>query len=159
MKTPRDLNRLMLTGHTCSPMYSRTVNIVYVILTIASDVLLLCLPLHFLSSLKLTPPEKRGVGFIFFFGTLSIAAALARFTILCTRHIYDINGGGETASFDKYYWAMGLGFLEITTAEVAFALPAMRKVVLATVERRQRVRVAREGRQEMVRGGWQRGGR
>lgn len=141
-----------MTGQTCTPIHSRNVNIVYVVLAITSDILLLCIPLHFLGSLKLTSPEKRGVGFVFFFGTLSISAAVARFTILSTRHTYDVNGGGAIASFDKYYWATGLAFLEITMAEIAFVLPAMRKVVFARGERRQRMRIESARRDEIA--GW-----
>lgn len=118
------------------------------VLTVVSDFLLLCIPLHFLGSLKLTSPEKRGVGFVFLFGTISILAAVARFAIMELRHVYD--AGGVATSFEKYYWAMGLAYLEIMAAEIAFVLPAMRKVVGARADSRQRMRAERARMEEVL---------
>jgi len=118
------------------------------VLTVVSDFLLLCIPLHFLGSLKLTSPEKRGVVFVFLVGTISILAAVARFTIMDLRHAYDARG--VTTSFEKYYWAMGLAYLEIMAAEIAFVLPAMRKVVSARADSRQRMRAERARMEAMM---------
>ena len=91
----------------------------------------IALPLHILSSLTLTTPEKRGVAFVFFIASISIAAAVGRFLVLNKRGAYNVDKGGEDQiSFDKYYWTVVLAFLEIAAAEIAFVLPALRKVLL-----------------------------
>ncbi|KAF8248404.1 hypothetical protein K440DRAFT_642716 [Wilcoxina mikolae CBS 423.85] len=105
--------------------------IVTITLTVTSDLLLIALPLHILSSFKLTTHEKRAVAFVFFIASISIAAAIGRFVVLNQRGAYDVDkGGSDRIDFDKYYWTVVLAFLEIAAAEIAFVLPALRKVLL-----------------------------
>jgi hypothetical protein len=124
----RDIKHLLATGEFCTPLYSLRVNTLYLVLTVLTDIMLIALPLHILASLRLSSPEKRGVAFILAIAFISISAAVGRFVVLNYRRVYE-NLRPNTA-FDKHYWTIGLAMLEITATQIAFVLPALRRVVL-----------------------------
>jgi hypothetical protein len=98
--------------------------------------MLILLPFHIMTSLTLSAPQKRGITFIFAIAAISVAAALVRFVILSKMGVYLVfSEARQEVTFEKYYWAVGLAFLEICAAEVAVVLPALRSVL---VERRKR---------------------
>ena len=51
---------------------------------------------------------------------------MGRFSILATHGLYSTG----TLSFSKMYWTVSLGLFEIAAAEMAFVLPALRRIVL-----------------------------
>ena len=104
-------------------------NLILLILTTVSDFLLILLPLHILASLCLTKPEKRGIAFVFFIALLSVAAAVGKYVVQNVHGVYSVNEGGMS-SFKKYHWATALWLVEVAGAEVAFVLPALRRVLL-----------------------------
>jgi hypothetical protein len=84
-----------------------------------------------MTSLTLSSPQKRGITFIFLVAAISVSAAVARFAILAKMGVYLLySEDRQEITFDKYYWAVGLAFLEICAAEIAFVLPALRSVLV-----------------------------
>jgi len=84
-----------------------------------------------MTSLTLTSPQKRGISFIFLVAAISVSAAVARFAILAKMGVYLLySEDRQETTFEKYYWAVGLAFLEICAAEIAFVLPALRSVLV-----------------------------
>ncbi|KAF8538173.1 hypothetical protein BDD12DRAFT_885934 [Trichophaea hybrida] len=131
-----NIQKLFETGVLCSPITSSRTNIVSIIFTITTDIMLILLPFHIMTSLTLSAPQKRGITFIFAIAAISVSAAFARFVILSKMEVYLVfSEVRQEVTFEKYYWAVGLAFLEICAAEIAFVLPALRSVL---VERRKR---------------------
>ncbi|KAF8242566.1 hypothetical protein K440DRAFT_116562 [Wilcoxina mikolae CBS 423.85] len=126
-----NIQKLFDTGVLCSPITSSRTNIVSIVFTITTDIMLILLPFHIMTSLTLSAPQKRGITFIFAIAAISVSAALARFVILSKMGVYLVySEARQEVTFDKYYWAVGLAFLEICAAEIAFVLPALRSVLV-----------------------------
>ncbi|KAF8472817.1 hypothetical protein BDZ91DRAFT_760280 [Kalaharituber pfeilii] len=106
---------------------SFTVNTIVSALNIATDLIVISLPLLIISTLRLRRPEKLALVFVFSMGGLSIAASVARYAILypyirkppltiATLHVLEI-------------W----GTVEMAAGALAFSLPSLRALYIKVI--------------------------
>jgi len=121
----------------CIPIWNPEANCFAVFITyvaavtntchIATDIMLLALPLQLLSTLKLTRPDKVAVALIFVMGSLSMVATIARLSVLLAKGILSSSSNATIPATDLVSL---LSALELTAGIFAFALPAMRPMFL-----------------------------
>lgn len=108
-------------GHLCSAVHSIGSVTISTFTNIATDVVILSIPISTLLATQLGSKEKAGLAFIFLMGSVSILAALVRFVTL--KLVQSVPKASITHTIDV--WAL----VEIVSSIIAVCLPSLRVFV------------------------------
>jgi len=130
------------SGHLCSPAWGYVPQTVWISLTIATDLMIIGIPLLIISTIhnNMSRIEKRVLPLIFVVGAVSIAASIIRYTINKTRGFYSTENRQEKLlTLQQYHLVVMLSILEIIAALIAFVMPVFRGLLAQKFWRRRPV--------------------
>lgn len=107
--------------HLCSAVHSMSSVTISTFTNIATDLVILSIPISTLLATRLNRTQRAGVAFVFLMGGVSILAALIRF--ICLLLVQSIPRASITHTIDV--WAL----VEIVTSLVAVCLPSLRTFI------------------------------
>jgi hypothetical protein len=107
--------------HLCSAVHSMSSVTISTFTNIATDLVILSIPIGTLLSTKLNRTQRAGLAFVFLMGSISILAALVRF--ICLKLVQSIPRASITHTIDV--WAL----VEIVSSILAVCLPSLRTFV------------------------------
>jgi hypothetical protein len=110
-------------GHLCSAVHSINSVTVSTFTNVATDLVILAIPISTLITLKMGKAERTGLLFVFLMGSVSIIAALVRFVTL--KIVEHVPRAEITHTIDV--WAL----VEIVSSLLAVCLPSLRTFVRA----------------------------
>ncbi|KAF2265726.1 hypothetical protein CC78DRAFT_492819 [Lojkania enalia] len=116
--SPISSNWIPHEGHLCSAVHSMQSVTISTFTNIATDIVILAMPISTLMATKLGRKEKAGVAFVFLMGSVSIVAALVRFVTL--KLVQSAPKAEITHTIDV--WAL----VEIVSSILAVCLPSLR---------------------------------
>jgi hypothetical protein len=120
--TPISLNWSPPPGeHLCSAVHSMSSVTVSTFANIATDLVILSIPISTLLATKLNHTQRAGLAFVFLMGSISILAALVRF--ICLKLVQSTPRAEVTHTIDV--WAL----VEIVSSILAVCLPSLRTFV------------------------------
>lgn len=108
-------------GHLCSAVHSIESVTISTFTNIATDIVILSMPISTLLATKLGKTERAGLAFVFLMGSISVVAALVRF--ICLKAIQGVPKASITHTIDV--WAL----VEIVSSILAVCLPSLRTFV------------------------------
>ncbi|KAL5390667.1 hypothetical protein DPSP01_001740 [Paraphaeosphaeria sporulosa] len=107
--------------HLCSAVHSMSSVTISTFTNIATDIVILSIPISTLLATKLNRTQRAGLAFIFLMGSISILAALVRF--ICLKLVQSVPRASITHTIDV--WAL----VEIVSSILAVCLPSLRTFV------------------------------
>ncbi|KAF1965243.1 hypothetical protein BU23DRAFT_575061 [Bimuria novae-zelandiae CBS 107.79] len=107
--------------HLCSAVHSMSSVTVSTFTNIATDLVILSIPISTLLATTLNRRQRTGLAFVFLMGSVSILAALVRF--ICLKLVQNIPRASITHTIDV--WAL----VEIVSSILAVCLPSLRTFV------------------------------
>lgn len=125
------------TGELCSAVHSISSVTISTFANVATDLIILAIPIVALTQTRLSKAQKSGVVFIFLVGSISIIAALARFVTL--ELVQNVPKASITHTIDV--WAL----VEIVASELAVCLPGLRTFLRRRKERQEMQEKRRSG--------------
>jgi hypothetical protein len=105
-------------SHLCSAVHSISSVTISTFTNVATDIVILSIPISTLLATKLGRTERAGVAFVFLMGSVSILAALIRF--ICLKLVQATPKASISHTIDV--WAL----VEIVTSILAVCLPSLR---------------------------------
>jgi len=105
-------------GHLCSAVHSISSVTVSTFTNIATDMVILFIPISTIMATKMGKTERAGLAFVFLMGSVSILAALIRF--ICLKLVQATPKASISHTIDV--WAL----VEIVTSILAVCLPSLR---------------------------------
>lgn len=108
-------------GSLCSAVHSISSVTISTFTNVATDLVILAIPISTLMATKLGSKERAGLAFVFLMGSVSIIAALVRFGTL--KAVQSVPKASITHTIDV--WAL----VEIVSSILAICLPALRAFV------------------------------
>lgn len=118
--TPISLNWSPPPGeHLCSAVHSMSSVTISTFTNIATDLVILSIPISTLLATKMNRTQRAGLAFVFLMGSVSILAALVRF--VCLKLVQSTPRASITHTIDV--WAL----VEIVSSILAVCLPSLRK--------------------------------
>lgn len=107
--------------HLCSAVHSMSSVTISTFTNIATDIVILSIPISTLLATKLNRTQRAGLAFVFLMGSVSILAALVRF--ICLKLVQSLPRASITHTIDV--WAL----VEIVSSILAVCLPSLRTFV------------------------------
>jgi glucan phosphoethanolaminetransferase (alkaline phosphatase superfamily) len=104
--------------HLCSAVHSMSSVTISTFTNIATDIVILAIPISTIMATKLGKTERAGLAFVFLMGSVSILAALVRF--ICLKLVQSIPRASISHTIDV--WAL----VEIVASILAVCLPSLR---------------------------------
>ncbi|PSN62017.1 hypothetical protein BS50DRAFT_638603 [Corynespora cassiicola Philippines] len=108
-------------GHLCSAVHSMSSVTISTFCNVATDLVILSIPISTLLSTNLGRTERAGLAFVFLMGSVSVVAALVRFVTL--KLVQSVPRAEITHTIDV--WAL----VEIVSSILAVCLPSLRTFV------------------------------
>lgn len=124
--------------HLCSAVHSISSVTISTFTNIATDIVILSIPISTLMATQLGNKERAGLAFVFLMGSVSIVAALVRFVTL--KLVQSVPKASITHTIDV--WAL----VEIVSSILAICLPSLR----AFVRKHTSQHTKRDDRQRLV---------